>query len=210
MSRSLALVSLAALGFSVPAPASAHIGMLSPAPRSSDQKAGPCGRAGSSRGSNVTVFAPGQTITVTWDEQIDHPGHYRISFDADGEDAFVDPASPDERNTNDAVLLDGIADRSGGGEYSAEVTLPSVECERCTLQLIQVMTDKPPYAPGTNDIYYQCADVALRTGGGGTDPSSDGGCRCVQAATPIGAWWLWAIGLLLARRLRARGSAEAR
>jgi hypothetical protein len=41
------------------------------------------------------------------------------------------------------------------------LTLPSVECENCTIQLIQMMTDKPPYAVGTDDIYYNCLDVRL-------------------------------------------------
>jgi hypothetical protein len=32
-----------------------------------------------------------------------------------------------------------------------------------------MMTDKPPYGDG-NDIYFQCADIALRSG---TDPGPD-------------------------------------
>jgi hypothetical protein len=59
-------------------------------------------------------------------------------------------------------LLDGIPDTPGGGQSSVTVTLPDVECERCTLQVIQVMDDKPPYMVPGNDIYYQCADLVLR------------------------------------------------
>lgn len=140
--------------------AQAHISLTSPQKRYDSQKSGPCGLLNGPKTTNVSVFKPGETITVTWDETINHPGHYRISFDADGDDDFVDPASFTDVNSAPSVLLDDIADKSGGS-YSAQVTLPNVECESCTLQLIQVMTDKPPYGDG-NDIYYQCADIALR------------------------------------------------
>ncbi len=64
------------------------------------------------------------------------------------------------------MLEDAIADRdtdvNGNPRYSMQVTLPDVECDNCTLQLIQVMSDKPPWGPGGgNDIYYQCADLVL-------------------------------------------------
>jgi hypothetical protein len=119
----------------------------------------------------VTTLDAGAEIEVVWDEYVDHPGHFRIAFDADGDDDFVDPAclagcetrTPQiELYSNDAVLLDGIADTPRGGEGRATVTLPDIACERCTLQVIQVMYDKPPYAPGGNDLYYQCADLILR------------------------------------------------
>jgi uncharacterized protein (TIGR03382 family) len=143
-------------------PASAHIEMEKPNPVTVDQKVGPCGDGPHVRGDDVAVFDPGQTITVKWHETVHHPGYYRISFDDDGDDSFEDPATPGDAYTNDTVLLDEIADEAGRAEYSVEVTLPDIECENCTLQLIQLMTDKPPYQPGTNDIYYQCADLALR------------------------------------------------
>ncbi len=138
-------------------------------------KAGPCGVAGSARGTAVTTFEAGETITIAWDETIDHPGHFRISFDDDGDDAFVDPRSFSDLNTAPSVLLDGITDRPGGGRYSQQLTLPDVECSRCTLQVVQVMTDKPPYGDG-NDLYYQCADLVLRrTGAGGAGAGGAGG-----------------------------------
>lgn len=154
----LPLVAFLLSGASV---ASAHITMTSPAPRTDAQKTGPCGAAGSVRGDTVAVFAPGETIVVSWNETIDHTSHYRIAFDADGQDDFVEPAGRDDLYNSPAVLLDGIGDRTGGG-FTQEVTLPDVECERCTLQLIQVM-----YGSGN---YFQCADIALRReGGGGVD-----------------------------------------
>src|SRR5690606_36725286 len=126
------------------------------AQRTTYQKTGPCGRAGVGRGDVVTVFEPGQTITVVWKETIDHPSHYRISFDDDGEDDFVDPAGFNDFYTAPSVLLDDIDDSSCGNAMRATITLPDIECESCTLQVVQVMYDKKPYGDG-NDLYYQCA-----------------------------------------------------
>ncbi len=84
-------------------------------------------------------------------------------------------------DNNSTILLENIPDNDGG-EYEVEVTLPDLECDNCTLQVIQVMLDKPPYGDG-NDLYYQCADVILEfgaatsgsTGEGSTGDDTSGG-----------------------------------
>jgi hypothetical protein len=129
-------------------------------------KSPPCGvpADSSARGEFVHTFLAGETITLEYDEYIPHPGHFRVSFDVDGEDDFVEPAGYDDLYTNETVLLDGIAAHAQagqGGIRSVDVTLPDVECDNCTLQLAQIMTDKPPYVPATNDLYYNCLDVVL-------------------------------------------------
>lgn len=198
-------------------PARAHIDLDWPVDRGcSDQKVGPCGSGCDARSNNVTVLPPGATITVQWTETVPHPGHYRIAFDDDGIDDFEDPTGYDDIQTDPAlpVLLDGIEDREGTGPYQAQVTLPDVECERCTLQLIQVMTDKPPW--DTNDVYYRCADLALRSGaplpvdagpiaggvdagpGSGADPPG-GGCHSAGGGS-LGASLLLLGAALLLRR----------
>src|SRR5215218_5879965 len=92
--------SLVAVALGLCAPdAGAHISLTSPAPRDAMLEAGPCGTAGSVRGSTVTTFKPGEKITVTWTETVDHPGHFRISFDDDGNDSFVDPKAYDDYNS---------------------------------------------------------------------------------------------------------------
>lgn len=144
--------------------AAAHIALDAPKARYAELKEGPCGRgAGDARTSNVTSFRSGQTITVKWRETIGHPGHYRISFDPTGTRAFVDPKSFTDVSSAPSVLADGIVDKVGSGSYSQEIKLPDVECTTCTLQLIQVMTDKTPFGDG-NDLYYQCADLVLSKG----------------------------------------------
>ncbi|WP_170136608.1 SCE4755 family polysaccharide monooxygenase-like protein [Nannocystis exedens] len=143
--------------------ASAHIALSSPLPRHVEQKSGPCGVGPNDmRGAEVATFQGGETIMVRWTETVDHPGHFRISFDDDGHDDFADPAGYDDFYSNSAVLVDEIADKQGSQQmYEQAVTLPLMSCDNCTLQLVQVMTDKPPYEVGTNDLYYQCADIVL-------------------------------------------------
>lgn len=149
---------------------SAHIALTTPPARhpDSEQKFGPCGvQSGDARTTDpakITTYMAGETITVEWTEIIDHdPAHYRIAFSREG-DAFVDPTGFDDIETVYPDLLDGIpdADAGSGHQYSVEVTLPNEPCELCSLQLIQVMHDKPPWGPeGGDDIYYQCADIIL-------------------------------------------------
>lgn len=220
MRRLVSIVSSLSV-LAIPATAAAHIAMTYPAPRSVDQKVGPCGPIGSVRGTNVTVLEPGAMLEVSWSETINHPGHYRVSFDDDGQDFTVPNDFTDTTQTTN-VLVDLIADQAGGA-YTQLIQLPSTPCENCTLQLFQMMYDKAPYGDG-NDIYFQCADIALRVGGGpgpdagnggtgadgGTDPITDpdetisGGC----AAAPTrgsSSWFLLALGTLglaLCRRRR--------
>jgi hypothetical protein len=159
-----------------PAEAHAHLGLNVPASRYGPDtlKTGPCGVTGGERTSNVTYYEPGETIEVSWDEYVDHPGHYRIAFDDDGDDDFVDPASMLDLYSNDTVLLDGITDKGPGErDYVATVTLPELSCDNCTLQVIQVMYDKMPYTTPGNDIYYQCADLVLREAGTSPDAGTD-------------------------------------
>lgn len=151
-------------------------------------KSAPCGRPDGERGDNVYTYAPGETVTLSWIEFVGHPGYYRIAFDPDGDDGFKDPASiipagrscavgepncgKDDYYNNDTVMVDDFGrhdDSPHGKRYSVDVKLPDVECETCTLQIIQVMTEqsKAPYDPsaeGADDIYYQCIDLRLRGG----------------------------------------------
>jgi uncharacterized protein (TIGR03382 family) len=150
----------------IPSTAAAHIAMTFPTPRTDSLKTGPCGASGSTRGTDVTELPPGATITVTWTEPVDHESHFRISFDEDGEDFTVPDDFMDFSKTEN-VLVDDILDN--GPPFSQSITLPDVECDHCTLQLTQMMYDKPPYGDG-NDIYYQCADVTLRAGATVPDP----------------------------------------
>lgn len=172
--------------FGTPSSAEAHVCMDFPVSRvgaecvaRSPQKVGPCPVA---RGENINVFRPGETITVVLRETIDHPSHYRIAFNPNG-DEFRDPVRVDDKdNDYPFILLDAIEDDSAAVQR-VEVTLPNVTTENGTLQLIQVMYDKGGNGFGgrrnqertptdNDDLYYSCADIALR------------GAPVTSAATP--------------------------
>lgn len=197
-------------------PAAAHVRLVAPISRYGDEmKFGPCGRLGGARTLSPTTFTPGQVITVTFDEFINHPGYYRVAFDPDGHDDLAPPSydagslawsSP----AGVQLLADRIPDAAVGLTHGeVVVTLPEVECDRCTLQLIQVMTDKPPF-DGGDDFYYQCADLVLaRTPGVDPPPAAPepaGGCASGGGAG--GALAL--LGLLALALVRARALPASR
>lgn len=198
----------------IPAVAHAHIRLTSPTARATNdlQKEQHCGLMSKTRDpANVTTFAPGATITVTWQETINHPGWFRIAFQPSGEVFPIPPASngptgngtasnfPTEDRTGMTDSATGaivLADRIPDGTLSKQVTLPNMPCSNCTLQFIQVMTDKAPYTTdlASDDIYFNCADITLATsapdagtmitgdaatgGDAGSDPSKvSGGCQ---------------------------------
>lgn len=191
--------------FLIAANSYAHLWLTDPPARhpADDLKYGPCGvGTPDSRTTNpdlISTYSPGETITVTWTETVDHdPSHYRIAFSEDGDTEFFDPTNYDDIRTGYPILLDGIADADAGGnhQYQVQVTLPNVQCDNCTLQVIQVMHDKPPWGPGGgDDIYYQCADIVLDgdllvdpdegTGGAENQTPASGGSAVQQPPDPM-------------------------
>jgi hypothetical protein len=134
-----------------------------------DTKVGPCGTPKGPARQNVYTYQAGETITVEINEFIAHPGYFRIAFDDDGDDDFLDPRwivpqDPEGRLggcprndvdqcrpegegdffNNDTVLMDNLNPHLAAeteGTWSWEVTLPDIACDNCTLQIIQVMED---------------------------------------------------------------------
>lgn len=163
--------------------ATAHIRLTQPISRhpipetedGSFLKDGPCGGGDDTRTtdpSRVSTFAPGETITVSWHETVNHDSHYRIAFDDAGQDIFVDPA--DENDIVEPpvlpVLLDGIPDKSDDKDsFSVQVTLPMTPCDQCTLQLIQYMYGRQ------QPMYYQCADIVIAAGQTPSEPGLGAG-----------------------------------
>ena len=207
-----------AVFLATPAPAAAHICMDFPVSRvgvectpRSPQKLGPCPVP---KGDEVTVFRPGETISVRIRETIDHPSHYRIAFNPNGED-FRDPVTVDDMdNDYPFILLDGIED-SDEAIQEVEITFPDEATENGVLQLIQVMYDKGGNGFGGNsggpdgndDLYYSCADIALRPEGApaadASTGSSEGGARTAAIALPA-ALLLAGAGLVRRNLIRRR------
>jgi hypothetical protein len=152
--------------------------------RTDEMKDAPCGLAGAARGANVHTYRPGETINITILETVSHPGYFRVAFDADGDDDFLTPSGTDGMDgscggdaacgpgkedycNNETVLLDHLNQHAGAfgttPTYTFSVTLPNVECDNCTLQIIQMMNDLSiHFAPyPADDLYYQCIDLVL-------------------------------------------------
>ncbi len=182
------------------AEASAHIDLFSPTPRYTKKVAGankacPCGvglsnrlcdvegdRSDDNRASieRVTSFAAGSTITLRFEEYVGHSGRYRVAIDYEGADL-------EDFNRN--ILVD-IPDPGGsqgnigeGSFWEIEVPLPEFNCDKCTLQLVQIMdgnTTDPVLDPAGRSSYYTCADIAIT--GGIPRPQTDAGPEGVADA----------------------------
>lgn len=172
------LPTLAGLGLALftASAASAHIELSEPQPRYDIEgfdtgiKSCPCGLGGSNRTCNVAAdgsdparavdrvsrFEAGSTVTLRFNEYVDHSGRFRVAFDPDGADMG-------DFNAN---ILADIPDplNTGGQEWEIQVTLPNMTCDNCTLQLVQAMhgdTENPILDPAAVSSYYTCVDVQL-------------------------------------------------
>lgn len=181
--------------------AGTHVAKFEQGALGADTKKGVCGNPDGVPTGAVFTYKPGETITVSIAEYIRHPGYFRIAFDAEGDNDFVDPRwivalDPDGRVggcpiddtdecrrgdqategdffNNDTVLMDNLnphGRETAQPSYTWEVALPDVECDNCTLQIIQVMEDPAGVAHGVyntttkndlNDVYHQCIALVL-------------------------------------------------
>jgi MYXO-CTERM domain-containing protein len=192
--------------------AQAHIKLLKPASWLTEdevggpQKGGPCGPGGPDDvqpmplSMDVTTVHAGDTIMVEFEETVHHQGWFRIALDADPS-KFEDIKFP---NTTDCtydmskvptaphgnVLVDGLGmDEALTGpnrKFAELVKLPDAPCEKCTLQVIQVMADIVHAPPGC--IYYHCAQLTIlpkagaAAGSGGSPGNAAAGGGAVAAA----------------------------
>jgi hypothetical protein len=195
--RTFALV---AVGVLLPIPAEAHFILDAPASwmtqdsQGFPEKLGPCGDEydddGGVPSGIVTAFQAGQTITVTIDEVVFHPGHYRVALAVNDRSQL--PAEPAvtagtlacgsaaiEKPPVFPVLADDVLDHTTAftTPQSFQVTLPSnVSCTNCTLQIIEFMGEHALNDPG-GCFYHHCANISIGASGtdGGVAPAIDGG-----------------------------------
>jgi uncharacterized protein (TIGR03382 family) len=198
------VVAVAAAGVLVSVPAEAHFVLQAPASwmpedsTGSPQKLGPCGDesddAGLAPTGTVTAVQAGQKITVTIDEVVFHPGHYRIALAVNNRSEL--PAEPAvtagstpcgsaaiENPAVFPVLADDVFDHTAQftSPQSIEVTIPAnVTCTKCTLQVIEFMADHGLNVPG-GCFYHHCADLSVT--GAGASSSSSGATSSESTAT---------------------------
>lgn len=175
-------LALGALLLLAPDSADAHFILREPASWMSQnligdpQKQGPCGTgAGGTPTGAITAFQSGQTITITINETIYHPGHYRIALAVNDRselpaEPIVTPGAspcgsvPIQDPPVFPVLADGVLrhTRAFSGAQRVQVTLPAdVTCDHCTLQVIEFMSDHELNNPG-GCFYHHCADISIQ------------------------------------------------
>lgn len=149
----------------------AHARLSFPVPRNNNSgiKNGPCG--GLARSAIPTTVIGGSTITLQWLETIDHPGRYIFSLSLANDQGF---------NQNVLATIPDLQDGAAGlpHMYTAQLTIPNINCPTCTLQMIQSMEENPA-AP---TYYYSCADLNIVQAGTTpapqpAPPSSDEGIQ---------------------------------
>ncbi len=145
------------------------------------QKMGPCGGTTANPGVPTGVVTPakgGEMLHVHVKETINHPGFFRVALSvldraelpADPEDVTRDsPSGPIsvsgkiERDPKPPILVDGVwekHERKPVQEYETDVKLPNINCDHCTLQIIQFMEGHGVNKDGRFS-YHHCADLKI-------------------------------------------------
>ncbi len=178
------------------------------------EKLGPCGNEdGGTLTGAITGLHPGETVTITINEVVFHPGHYRIAVVTDRSLLPAEPpveagatpcgSVPIQSPPVFPVLADGVFEHTAAftSPQSVQVTLPAgLTCAKCTLQVIEFMSDHVLNDPG-GCFYHHCADLSIASGadadgavgagnvdagsGGGSSGSSGGGSS--GAGVPTGS-----------------------
>lgn len=204
-------LALFAVSTFAPHPAGAHFFLKSPAAwRDQDslgnpQKLGPCGDDGAAAMTNmVTAYQPGDKVIIQLDEEIFHPGHYRVALSVDDRSQLppepkVTPGANTPCGTADVmnppvfpVLADGVLDHTQAfnGTQQIEITLPNnITCSKCTIQVLEFMSQHPLNNPG-GCFYHHCADISIGMGAGGAGggaATTTGSGATVASSTSTGA-----------------------
>jgi len=180
-----ALASMVLLAIA-PAVTHAHFRLLEPASwlvenqLGDPQKAGPCGGTNTDYGTPtfaVTQATGGAKLHVKVQETIYHPGHYRIALAVNspaelpidpkattmqGERGPISVSAEIQNPAQVPVLADGVFPHQAKPEapFETDVTLPNINCKRCTLQVIQFMEQHAVNNPGMF-TYHHCAVVQI-------------------------------------------------
>jgi len=148
--------------------------------RGDPQKAVPCGADPKMTLSGVVNKAVGGSkLHLKVVETIYHPGHYRVALAVNSRDELPPDPQTFERTTEKGprsvwgviqsppqlpVLADGLFPHytrpASPATFEADIQLPNITCEKCTLQVIQFMADHAYNQPGGYS-YHHCADIAI-------------------------------------------------
>jgi hypothetical protein len=167
---------LVAMAILFPVAASAHFKFLEPpsslATENGGKGAPPCGEGTPS--GIVTKAQGGHPLTIRLQEFVPHPGHYRIALSVNSRTELPkDPevVTKDGRSVSAAidsnfkipVLMDGAFVHTTTPRdtvWKMDVTLPNLNCEKCTLQVIEFMAEHG-FNQGGGYFYHHCADLQI-------------------------------------------------
>ena len=213
------LLSIAVVSLAVPATARAHFNLTMPPSIAKSTEGGkgdaPCGPDTSSTGT-ITAVTGGQALTLHIDETVMHPGFYRFALSSASPPTF--PADNVVKDSNGTVLTptstgmsasaefedpavfpviaDHVFNHTTGGAQSfpsssvpGQVMVPNMNCEKCTLQVIEFMADHGSNGPSAGFFYHHCALLKITA-----DPSkpifdpnaSSGGASGVAGSSSAG------------------------
>jgi hypothetical protein len=175
-----------ALGLGVPAAALAHFIRVEPTGwieenRLGDpHKRGPCGGTSADAGKPtgvVTTVPGGELLHVKVKETVYHPGHFRVALAVlDRKELPPDPEDTTREGprgpisvsgkvspNKPPILADGILEhhvRVPQQEFDTYVKIPNINCDHCTLQVIQFM-EEHGVNPDGRFTYHHCADLKI-------------------------------------------------
>jgi MYXO-CTERM domain-containing protein len=151
-----------------------HARLVTPPPRDVNvagndaHKTGPCGGVAKGKPS-MKYMADAGTVTIKWEETIDHTG------------CFVLDVSP-TGNDNDFKVLKVVKDTQPVGPKMTNIVLDGgLQCPNCTFRLRQLMNGTDSTNCNANTVpsqgtYYSCADIMIGDfDAGGVIPVDDGG-----------------------------------
>jgi len=185
-SRLLTVVSLAAIF----APAAiGHFKLLEPPSalmegnNGDPQKMAPCGGTSADAGtpSNIiTSIRGGTKLHLKVQETVYHPGHYRVALAVNSRTEL--PKDPEVTTRESArgpqsvsaviqnpvrppLLVDGLwahdtRPTGTAAPYETDIEIPNINCEKCTLQIIQFMAEHGLNRDG-DFSYHHCADLKI-------------------------------------------------
>ena len=179
---------IGAIVFLAPSAASPHFVLIEPTNLlvqneiGDPQKLAPCGGRSNDPGmptNAINEARGGDMLHIKIREAIFHPGHYRVALAVNSQDEL--PKDPEtttretprgpfsvaariDPNPKPPVLADGLfvhTERPAPGSFhEADIRLPNINCEKCTLQIIQWMGEHRLNEDGDYS-YHHCAALKI-------------------------------------------------
>ncbi len=179
---------IVALGtLTIPMTAWSHFNLVEPVPtlmqdeRGDPQKLGPCGGTTAIPGTPsgvITNVKGGQNLHIKINETIYHPGHFRIALVSTPDKLPPDPetvtretekgpysvSAKIDPNPKPPVIADGLfvhnVRPATPNVWETDIKIPNVNCDNCTLQVIQWMAEHGFNKDG-GYTYHHCAAVKI-------------------------------------------------